>query len=121
MSDCSLKPTHQAVLYVFPYAVAPVCRAGQSRVYGVARGETVHISCDLEANPREVVFSWRFNNSMEAIDIPDKLISSEMARSVVSYTPLTDHDYGTLLCSGVNEQGAQAEPCVFVVVPAGEY
>ncbi|KAL7306722.1 hypothetical protein TKK_0001391 [Trichogramma kaykai] len=98
---------------------APVCRLGQTKVFGVARGETVHITCELEANPRDVIFAWRFNNTMEAIDIPAKLIASEASRSTVSYTPVTDLDYGTLLCSGTNEQGAQNDPCVFLVVPAG--
>ncbi|KAJ8673155.1 hypothetical protein QAD02_004417, partial [Eretmocerus hayati] len=98
---------------------APVCRPGQTRVYGVAKQETVKISCDLEANPGDVMFTWRFNNTMEAMDIPIELIQSEGAHSIVSYTPESELDYGTLLCSGTNEQGIQIEPCVFHVVPAG--
>lgn len=86
----------------------------------MARQETVRIPCELEANPRDVVFAWRFNNTMDAIDIPPGLISSEGSQSIVSYTPTSELDYGTLLCSGTNEQGAQSEPCVFLVVPAGE-
>lgn len=29
-------------------------------------------------------------------------------------------DYGTLLCYGINEIGAQIEPCIFNIVPAGK-
>ncbi|XP_058802199.1 nephrin-like [Phymastichus coffea] len=98
---------------------APVCRAGQTKVFGVARQETVKIPCELEANPRDVTFSWKFNNTMETMDIPLELISSDQAHSSVSYTPMNELDYGTLLCAGTNELGAQAEPCLFHVVPAG--
>lgn len=87
----------------------------------MAKGETVRIGCDLEANPREVQFTWKFNNSMEAVEIPADVVESDGAHSVVSYTPINEQDYGTLLCAGNNEQGAQTEPCVFLVVPAGEY
>ena len=86
----------------------------------MARQETVQITCELDANPRDVVFSWKFNNTVEAVDIPFELISTEAVRSIVSYTPSSEIDYGTLLCSGTNDQGTQAEPCVFHVVPAGE-
>lgn len=29
-------------------------------------------------------------------------------------------DYGTLLCWGSNDFGAQTEPCVFTIIPAGK-
>ena len=30
-------------------------------------------------------------------------------------------DYGTLYCAGENIIGRQAEPCLFTIVPTGEY
>lgn len=101
--------------------VPPVCRTGQTKVYGVARHETAKIPCELEANPREVEFSWRFNNSMEMVDVPPNLVTSDQTRSQVSYTPDTDMEYGTLLCWGSNDQGAQQDACIFHVVPVGEW
>ncbi|XP_046409512.1 peroxidasin homolog pxn-1-like isoform X6 [Neodiprion fabricii] len=97
---------------------APVCRPGQTKVYGVARQETVRIRCELEANPANVSFTWRFNSSAEAVDIAQAHVTSDRAQSVVSYTPMTESDYGSLVCLGVNDQGAQLEPCVYTIVPA---
>lgn len=39
---------------------------------------------------------------------------------VLRYTPVTDQDFGTLSCWGVNEVGMQQNPCLFQVVLAGE-
>ncbi|XP_033355671.1 hemicentin-2-like isoform X2 [Bombus vosnesenskii] len=97
----------------------PVCHHGQVKVFGVARQETTRIPCELEANPSEVTFTWKFNNTMEAIDIPQAHVTSERTRSTASYTPMTELDYGTLLCWGTNDQGTQLEPCVYHIVPAG--
>lgn len=40
---------------------------------------------------------------------------------VLRYTPVTDQDFGTLSCWGVNEVGVQQNPCLFQVVLAGEW
>jgi hypothetical protein len=102
------------------FAVAPVCKAGQQKVHGVARQEAVKILCELDANPQDGIhFSWRFNNTAEIIDIPASHFTTDRARSVASYTPMTELDYGTLLCRGRNELGVQKAPCVFHIIPAG--
>ena len=101
--------------------VAPVCHPGQTKVFGVGRQETIKISCELEGNPKDITFTWKFNNSMEAIDISQDVIDTQQSRSIISYTPVTESDYGTLLCWGSNEQGTQIDPCVFHVVPAGKF
>nr|XP_050848217.1 nephrin-like isoform X3 [Vespula vulgaris] len=98
---------------------APVCHIGQTKVFGVARQETTKIPCELEANPPEVSFTWKFNNTMEAVDIAQAHVTSVGTHSTASYTPMTELDYGTLLCWGNNDQGTQLEPCVYHIVPAG--
>ncbi|XP_072767809.1 nephrin isoform X7 [Anoplolepis gracilipes] len=97
---------------------APVCQHGQTRVFGVAKHESASIPCELEANPPEVSFTWKFNNTMEAVDIPQAKVTSDRTHSTVSYEPINELDYGTLLCWGSNDQGNQLEPCVFHIVPA---
>ncbi|XP_015173002.1 PREDICTED: hemicentin-2-like isoform X5 [Polistes dominula] len=97
---------------------APVCHSGQTKVFGVARQETTKIPCELEANPAEVSFTWKFNNTMEAVDIAQAHVTSVGTHSTASYTPMTELDYGTLLCWGSNDQGTQLEPCVYHIVPA---
>ncbi|KAK9874036.1 hypothetical protein WA026_002389, partial [Henosepilachna vigintioctopunctata] len=99
---------------------APVCRPGQPKIFGVARHETARILCELEANPPDVQFVWKFNNSAGTVDIPQNQIHTEKARSTAAYKPVTELDYGTLLCWGKNEIGVQKEPCVFYINPAGK-
>lgn len=39
--------------------------------------------------------------------------------SIVTYTPITELDYGTLLCLASNKIGKQRVPCVFHIIAAG--
>ena len=39
-----------------PFPVPPVCNPRGVKVYGVAKMETAHISCSVEANPPGVNF-----------------------------------------------------------------
>ena len=41
--------------------------------------------------------------------------------SFVSYTPMTELDYGTLLCSATNKIGKQKHPCIFHIIAAGRF
>ncbi|KAL5287698.1 hypothetical protein ACFFRR_008543 [Megaselia abdita] len=103
------------------WKIAPVCRPGQRTVYSSGRQETVKVACEVEANPSDVSFVWKFNTSLvESVDIPANLIAVDRARSVAHFTPHTENDYGTLLCWGTNEIGDQMEPCVYTIAPAGE-
>lgn len=80
--------------------------------------------CEVEANPTDVQFIWKFNNSDVVVDIPQAQTHTERAadgaRGTAAYKPETEMDYGTLLCWGKNEIGMQAEPCVFFINPAGK-
>lgn len=96
-----------------------MCRPGQQKVLGVARYEFARVLCEVEANPPNVTFYWRFNNTSETIDIPQSHVVHDKLRSVASYAPMTELDYGSLLCWAKNSRGMQVEPCVFHVVPAG--
>ncbi|XP_066142954.1 nephrin isoform X3 [Euwallacea fornicatus] len=98
----------------------PVCRPGQHKIFGAAKQETVRIPCEVEANPPDVEFTWKFNNSADAYEISSEHIYTENTRSVAKFVPVTEQDYGTLLCWGRNEIGLQKEPCVFYITPAGK-
>ena len=105
----------------FFFSDAPTCKANQSRVHGLARQEQANISCEVEANPPEVHFRWTFNNSAESVDVGSSFIASRSGTSsVVTYTPTTELDYGTLLCWASNRIGDQRVPCVFHLIPAGK-
>nr|CAD7440881.1 unnamed protein product [Timema bartmani] len=98
---------------------APTCKPNQTRVHGVAKQEKVNISCAVEANPSDVTFRWLFNNSAEQLDVQSAHIYLHGTSSIVSYTPITDLDYGTLLCWATNRIGSQRQPCVFHIIAAG--
>ena len=102
---------------------APVCRPGQISIYGVARHETVRVSCSVEALPAAgITFRWSFNNTRESLDIQQSNVRGTAEGgplSVLEYTPRTEMDYGTLLCRARNSVGLQAEPCTYQLVPAG--
>ncbi|XP_042230715.1 nephrin-like [Homarus americanus] len=99
---------------------APVCSPGQVTTYAVGRYEDAEVTCSVEANPLQESFQWTFNNTADTIDVPQGRFSSSSSHSVITYTPMTALDYGTLLCWAANEIGSQREPCVFHIVPAGE-
>ncbi|XP_068082837.1 nephrin-like [Anabrus simplex] len=99
----------------------PVCSEKQQKVYGAARLEEIKVVCDVDANPPAILFRWLFNNSaIQTLEVKSVSSAPDGGSSVASYTPLSELDYGTLLCWGRNELGTQDVPCVFHVVPAGK-
>jgi hypothetical protein len=95
-------------------------------VYGVARHENAHVACEVEAYPPPDSFKWSFNNTAETIDVPQARYrtsaatsGSSMSQSMLTYTPVTEMDYGTVMCWANNMAGQQKEPCVFHIIAAG--
>lgn len=90
----------------------------------MARQERAKVPCEVESNPTDVQFVWKFNNSDMFVDIPQADTHAERvsdgSRGTASYKPETENDYGTLLCWGKNEIGMQVDPCVFFINPAGK-
>lgn len=99
---------------------APSCAPNQARVYGIAKHEAAQIKCVVDANPPDVEFKWTFNNSAESIDVTASHVSRYGTTSIVSYKPMTELDYGTLLCTATNRIGKQKTPCFFHIIAAGE-
>ena len=63
---------------------------------------------------------WQFNTTTELRNIPPDSVFTDKTHSVAEYVPITEMDYGSLLCWGVNSLGIQTQPCVFSVIPAGK-
>uniref|UniRef100_A0A1B6DTE2 Ig-like domain-containing protein n=1 Tax=Clastoptera arizonana TaxID=38151 RepID=A0A1B6DTE2_9HEMI len=99
----------------------PVCKTEQKRVYGVARLENARVLCEVDAVPKLDSFHWTFNNSAENTNITSTRYHSSLEHGVstLEYQPMTDLDYGTVMCWGVNLAGRQKEPCVFHIIAAG--
>ncbi|OQR79093.1 hemicentin-2-like [Tropilaelaps mercedesae] len=96
---------------------APVCKSEQKTTYGAARNEMIKILCELESDPVEIAFKWRFNNSKELISASN--VHMDGTRSWVTVVPHAEEDYGPIICWGKNSIGLQREPCVFQLIPAG--
>lgn len=113
-ATASSPPLHLDVKY------APVCGRQDRTQHSVAKLENAEVSCRVDANPPKVTFRWTFNNTAEAIDVPDGRFVVVGTESRVNYTPMNELDYGTLLCWANNSIGVQARPCVFHIVAAGK-
>nr|XP_053653571.1 LOW QUALITY PROTEIN: synaptogenesis protein syg-2-like [Cherax quadricarinatus] len=111
--DSTSSPVTLAVQY------APLCRPGQATVYGVSKLEDAQVTCQVDAVPQVTRFYWTFNNTAESLEVPQEKFTVGLGgRSVVIYTPMSDLDYGTLMCSSENMVGRQTVPCVFQIIPA---
>jgi hypothetical protein len=70
-------------------------------VYGVAKHEKIHVSCEVLANPKDggvkssgndyqtsgLKFEWVFNSSSEKIDLPQDRIEVVGSRSLAEHMP----------------------------------
>ena len=63
---------------------------------------------------------WQFNTTTELRNIPPDSVFTDKTHSVAEYVPITEMDYGSLLCWGVNSLGIQTLPCVIPVIPPGK-
>ena len=98
----------------------PVCVEDQN-IYGVSEGETAHISCRVDAYPEADTFSWSFNTSSGGMDLSRDSFTNKGSSSLLYYTPKSQMDYGTVLCVASNVVGRQIVPCIYHVIPAGDY
>ncbi|KAF2357359.1 CD80-like immunoglobulin C2-set, partial [Trinorchestia longiramus] len=100
---------------------APRCSVPPS-LRGVALFEPTTIRCAVDADPANVTFRWTFNNSARkdsSESVSERKFTTHGLESELSYTPLSERDYGTLLCYAANSVGAQENPCSFTVISAG--
>lgn len=91
----------------------------QQLVYGAIRNEKIEVVCNVNSNPSELSFSWKFNNSLIQTREIHSFINGK-TYSIATYQPKNELDYGTLLCWAKNELGQQLTPCVFHIIPAGK-
>ena len=87
---------------MYLFTVKPFCKPGQVNVYGVAKHEKIHVSCEVLANPKDggeshssskkyqtngLKFDWVFNSSSERIDLPQDRIEVVGSRSLAEHMP----------------------------------
>ncbi|XP_022241256.1 hemicentin-1-like isoform X1 [Limulus polyphemus] len=94
----------------------PQCKKDQKFIYAATMNEGVKISCELEADPTDVTFEWKFNSSGGVVDIINFI--NDGATSYATIIPRNQDDYGSLYCWGTNIAGTQNNPCIYNVIPA---
>lgn len=98
-----------------------MCRTAAPVVVGASLDETVRVHCAVDADPRDVRFTWRLTNSVDTFEVsPQRTGSLNATTNELRYQPESDKDYGTLTCWGRNSVGGQSDPCVFRVIPASK-
>ncbi|XP_021945130.1 nephrin isoform X2 [Folsomia candida] len=99
----------------------PTCKHNTESLVGAMKQETIQVICEMASDPPHVQFSWTFNNSgSEVIHVPQYHYTSSGTTSTLTYTPVTEMDYGTMMCWGSNSVGkGVAGPCYFQIVSAG--
>ncbi|CAH4035815.1 unnamed protein product [Pieris brassicae] len=103
-------PLHLDVKY------SPVCTKKDGVALRAARGETMAIKCDVDANPMPSSFRWWFNSSTYT---ERELTSSNgMSTDAYDYRVNGSSEYGSVQCAGTNSVGRQTEPCMFHILPA---
>ncbi|XP_042243331.1 nephrin-like isoform X2 [Homarus americanus] len=113
--DTTSDPVNITIKYAPRCSVSPSLR-------GVGLLEPLNVTCLVDADPPDVTFSWTFNNSVrreQSEVVSNQRYTTERLRSVLFYTPMTERDYGTLLCHASNSIGTQKTPCSFTVISAG--
>lgn len=88
----------------------------------MAKNEDAKVLCEVDSYPPPLGFKWSFNNSAETIEIAQNRYKTEgdHTKSLLTYTPLTELDYGTVMCWAENTAGRQKDPCVFHIIAAGK-
>ncbi|XP_025832974.1 hemicentin-1 [Agrilus planipennis] len=106
----------------FRVQFSPSCRFNKTILVGASKEESVNITCEVQADPPAKSYRWKFNNSGETMEVASEMFvdTSNGTISMLSYTPISDLDYGTLSCWAINAVGYQNEPCLFQVVSAGK-
>ncbi|XP_076352862.1 neural cell adhesion molecule 2-like [Tachypleus tridentatus] len=95
----------------------PVCTRRRAKFYSAMIGELVRIECLVDADPDEVTFFWRFNNSRQDREI---LTHTRFGlKSVARFSPTDENDFGTFTCKGENSVGMQKEDCKYILVSVG--
>lgn len=96
----------------------PVCKHSNPKIYGVAETETIHVICDIDAEPQDAIFRWSFVNDFETVILQNW--TSNETNNAISYSPKAENGYGMLSCWGRNSVGLQLDPCLIKIVPAGK-
>ncbi|XP_059051345.1 synaptogenesis protein syg-2-like [Achroia grisella] len=97
----------------------PVCTNTMTAIVGAAFNEAAKVTCEVDAFPPPKNFQWTLNNSLGTVELePGKFTIDSAGRSILTYIPTTEADYGSLACRATNLAGQQINPCRYTLLPA---
>ncbi|CAH0718450.1 unnamed protein product, partial [Brenthis ino] len=98
----------------------PACKSSQPLALRAARGETVEIDCELDANPQEpMTYQWWLNSTTHSkLELNSQATHAQSTLGRYQYTVNSSADYGWVQCAGTNSVGRQLAPCLFHILPA---
>ncbi|CAG9563488.1 unnamed protein product [Danaus chrysippus] len=107
-------PVRMQVIY------RPICRSKDMKIIGAALREPSKVECEVDAFPPPDLFEWTLNNSASSIKVdPARFnVNGQAGKSVLTFVPVSDTDYGKLSCRATNLAGQQMLPCVYTILPA---
>lgn len=83
----------------------------------MAETEIINVTCEVDAEPPDVIYRWSFVNEINAI-VLQNWTSNET--NSITYSPKAENGYGMFSCLGRNSVGLQVDPCLNKIVPAGK-
>ncbi|CAG9563466.1 unnamed protein product [Danaus chrysippus] len=97
----------------------PICKNAMTAILGIAVNEAARVSCEVDAFPLPKNFQWTLNNTLGTTELDTgKFTIEKSGRSILTYIPTSDMDYGSLVCRATNLVGQQIEPCRYTLLPA---
>lgn len=98
----------------------PLCQKKHLKIIGGILQEPTKVVCEVDAFPPPNTFEWTLNSSAGTTKIDSKsyTVNPKDGKSILTYTPTSEADYGTLLCRATNLAGPQLAPCIYSLLPA---
>ncbi|CAG9563471.1 unnamed protein product [Danaus chrysippus] len=97
----------------------PICKNTMTTIVGAAINEAARIACEVDAFPLPKNFQWTLSNSLGTTELDTgKFTIEKSGRSILTYIPTSDMNYGSLACRAINLAGQQTEPCSYTLLPA---
>lgn len=107
--------------HIFVESVPSCVNVDPSLTIAIAKDKKVKLECSMDAEADGPIdFYWSLNTSNDHVDIPRSQYYSNERKSVLTFTPKTAMDFGTIVCASSNPVGRTEKPCVFHIHEEGK-
>lgn len=99
---------------------SPICVSGQKIIYAMVPNQILQISCEMEAYPIGMTFSWTNRNGGS---FPSDWLYNISQKGSISYIEILKASNlpTEVACSAQNSVGSSREPCIKTILQAGEF